>query len=342
MLINTERVVHSIKTGLACLVGFAIIKLLHSYLLFDQWLIITILVVMCAQISVGSVIYKSTLRFIGTCIGSLIAAFTIITFGNNPLAFGVIIALVSIIFSYIAASENSYSDAATLGAVTTAIILINHDPTIKLTIARFSEISIGIIIATLVSQAILPIHARKHLSRNQSQTLYLLGEFYSKAIAPNSAEKDILIALDEKIVRSLMTQRKLAQEAKRELLGSKFEPSRFKLLLECEKKILRSIDFLNYIYNKPIEYMMLHNNLEWQQFNKKVTAVFSVLAQSIENPLLIFNPAEVPNLNPVKAAITKIIDIKPEEQAHAYALLICLENIIALLNELARVINLPR
>jgi uncharacterized membrane protein YccC len=313
-LINLERIIHSLKTGFACLIGFAITKLLHPYLSFDQWLIITILVVMCAQISVGSVVYKSSLRFIGTCLGSLAAAFTIMAFGNNPLALAGVIALAGIVFSYIATSESRYSDAGTLGAVTTALILINPHPTLLLTVERFFEISIGIIIATLVSQFILPIHARKHLARNQAQTLYLLGEYYSKAVAPIPEEKDKLIELDEKIVRLLIMQRKLAQEARRELLGSKFEPNQFKLLLEGEKRILRSVDFLSHIYQEPIEHYSLHNNSEWLSFNNKIAGIFTQLGKNIENPKKTFDLIEVPNLNPLKIEIAKIIDIQPQEQ----------------------------
>src|SRR3989338_7149858 len=88
---NTERFIHGLKTALACLMGFAITKSVHFPV--DQWLIITIIVVMCAQLNVGSVIQKSYMRFLGTFTGSLLAALTLLFFGTNDLATAIIIGL---------------------------------------------------------------------------------------------------------------------------------------------------------------------------------------------------------------------------------------------------------
>lgn len=126
--VNGERIIHSIKTALACLFGLALANL--AQFAVDQWLIITIVVVMCGQVNVGSVLTKSKMRFLGTLSGSLIAALTLAIFDNNRMVSAIIIALSSAGFSYIATSEKNYSDAGTLGAVTVIIILIGQNPSL--------------------------------------------------------------------------------------------------------------------------------------------------------------------------------------------------------------------
>src|SRR4051812_20245760 len=79
--LDTDRLIHSLKTALACILGYLLFEKLH----FDneQWVIITIIVVMCAQLNVGSVLQKSYMRFLGTLIGAVIATLTLVLFGKD-------------------------------------------------------------------------------------------------------------------------------------------------------------------------------------------------------------------------------------------------------------------
>jgi uncharacterized membrane protein YccC len=199
--IASERVIHSIKTALACLLGLLIIKIIPWTM--DQWLVITIAVVMCAQINVGSVINKSYMRFLGTLSGSILAGVTISLFGTEVLPTAIIIAIATMIFSYIATGTNSYSDSGTLGAVTVIVILLGTHPTITTAAHRCVEISVGILIAALVSQFVLPIRARDHLQKTQADTLEQLGDFYRNAMLkePTAAVIARYQALDEHIVK---------------------------------------------------------------------------------------------------------------------------------------------
>lgn len=239
----SEQLIHSLKTGLACLLGFILIKIIHVGV--DQWLLITILVVMCAQINVGSIIQKSTMRLIGTLTGSAIAILTLELFGTDTAPVLISIVLSSMLFSYIATSETSFSDSGTLGAVTVIIILIGQHPSITTALSRFLEISAGIFIAAIVSQFVLPIHATVHLRKNQAETLRQLGEYYSQALL-HKKDGDDLVALDEKIVKSLIAQRKLAKDAAREAFLETTSIAKFNQLLWCEKEILRSIIFMHH------------------------------------------------------------------------------------------------
>lgn len=242
--VDIERLIHSTKTAIACLVGFLLTKLIG--LKSDQWIIITIIVVMCAQIYVGSVVQRAYWRFIGTLAGCLLATSAILLLGTSPVVTGITIGLAGFIFSYLATGRESLAYVGTLGAVTTTIILIGQTPTVLFAVERFLEISIGILIATLISQLVLPIHAGAHLRRAQGAALEKLRDFYSACLIhyitdPEALEK---VDFDEEIVRSLSKQRQLAKEAAREPLGPFYDQMELIQTLHYEKELLRSIDFM--------------------------------------------------------------------------------------------------
>ena len=187
---DTERLTHGLKTAFACLIGFILMRAFHPYI--DQWLIITIIVVMCAQLSVGSMMQKSYMRFLGTLSGSMIAALTLVIFGINELAFAIVITMGVLFFSIIATSDKNFSESGTLGAVTVVIILINPHPTLIVALTRFVEISLGIVLAALISQFVLPMHASKHLRENQAKTLRKLRTFYLRALKLDEEKKETI------------------------------------------------------------------------------------------------------------------------------------------------------
>lgn len=240
---SIEKLTHSVKTVIAVAIGILFTRIFH--LPASQWIVITIIVVMCAQIYVGSVLQKAYLRFLGTLIGCLFATATIMTVGETNLSILVAVCLSSFIFSYIASGEE-LSYAGTLGAVTTAIIMLGQTPTVALAAERFLEISIGLFIATMVSQFVLPIHARTHLRRAQAETLEELRDYYVAVMMnpPDHPQTDYH-DLEESIVKSLLKQRQLAKESAREPLGLKFSHEHFLQSLYCEREILRAITFMH-------------------------------------------------------------------------------------------------
>lgn len=243
--LNTlERSIHGLKTALACLLGFVVTKIVHSG--FDQWLVITIIVVMCAQLSVGSMLQKSYMRILGTVAGSIIAMLTIELFGTAEIPLALAVTFSAMIFSFIATSDKPYSDAGALGAVTVAIILVGKSPTLSMAGLRFVEITLGIGIAALVSSFIFPIHAKNHLRRLQAKTIRQLGDFYENVILKQAVtyDKEMLQDLDENIIASLLKQRKLTKEVDRELFNKKVSLGYFKQILGCERNILRCINFI--------------------------------------------------------------------------------------------------
>lgn len=242
MAVNYGRLVHGIKTALACGLGLYLTKAIE--LPIDQWLIITILVVMCAQPSVGGMLQKSYMRFLGTLSGSLIAALTLLIFGYSPLVFGIILVLSALGFSYLATSPSRFNDAGTLGVITVAIILITKNPTLEMAIIRFVEISTGIVIAFLISRFIFPLSARKYLKQDIADNLQRLQQAFTGVLTADEAIK--IPDLEDSIINSFVNQRKLIKEADREALLSTFDSKVFNEIVVCEREILRGIDFLHY------------------------------------------------------------------------------------------------
>lgn len=239
---NQERLIHSLKTTLAVGLGFLLTRLIS--LPSDQWIIITILVVMCAQLYVGGVLQKSILRFAGTVAGSLCAILCLVLLGVSPLYIGLTLMLTSFGFSWIATSQENLAYAGTLGAVTVPIILLGQHPSLFFAFARCLEISLGLLIAAVVSQFVLPIHARAHLKRAQIATLTQLTEYFQTSTNPDISDLHYEDR-DEAIVKSLLKQRQLAKESTREPIGQRYNPQHFSECLHAEREILRAITFMH-------------------------------------------------------------------------------------------------
>lgn len=281
---DTECLIHSVKTTIACLCGVFIAETIGGP--GSLWVPITIVVVMCAQIYVGSVIQKAYLRFLGTLLGCIVATFALITFGHSQLTIVLTIGFASFIFSYLAASSANFIYPGTLGAVTTIIIMLGQKPNVYVALERFLEISLGILIATAISQVILPIHARTHLRRTQAKTLAQLRDYYLSYIVQycdplaTSLKQDL--EQDENIVISLSKQRQLAKEAAKERFGEFYQHEHFLKTLQSERNLLRAIHFMHHAILALTNRDHFSHSAELRNFNGAIVQAFNVLISTIE------------------------------------------------------------
>lgn len=336
---DAERVIHSLKTAFACLLGFVVTSMATFHM--GQWLIITIIVVMCGQLNVGSVLQKSYMRFLGTLAGSLLAILTITLFGTDLYVSALSVALSALIFSYIATSKKSYNDAGTLGAVTTTIILVGQNPTVMVASERFLEISVGILIAAFISQFILPVHARIHLKRTQALTFRQLRSYYLASLLTDQSEEhpENYHALDEAIVSSFLTQRKLAVDAAREPLRQGFTLGNFEQLLLCEKEILRCTAFMHYSYKESPETKKIFSTMSLlYDFHDPICQILENIALSLEKKTMTKLMISLPTARPIKEAIkTSEKHLEQKDMVCANAFLFCAE---IMLNRLEQAILL--
>lgn len=334
---TNSRLIHSLKTALAVLLCFFITEAVHFPM--GQWLIITILVIMCAQMNVGSVIQKSYMRFLGTLIGTIIAAGTLILVGTSFTGIAIAITLATIFFSYIATSQKSYSDSGTLGAVTVIIILVTHNPTLANAGERFLEISAGILIAALISLFIFPIHARRYLRKHQAQVIYLLRDYYAETfLRDKESELKHFSTIDNAIVKSLIAQRKLATDAAREPINKDYKIKFFNKSISCEKEILYSIAFMHEAYERSPHVKAIFSTMEsFKDFNQAVHSTLEKIANSLKKNTLDKTIA-IPNLKPLAESIHAASKIfNAEDLVSANGFLFCAQVLITKMNKLLRV-----
>lgn len=338
-----ERLIHSFKTAIACSMGYLLARAVGQPA--DQWIVITIAVVMCAQIYVGGILLKSYLRLLGTLMGCLAAVSTIYFLGHSYLSITSTIALTSFFFSYIATSEENWSYMGTLGAVTTIIILFGHPPNVAFAVTRFLEISTGIVIAALVSQFIFPIHARKHLRRAQAATLTQLRDFYETAIVnrkTNSAEKQSM-ETDELINKSLIKQRTLAKDSARELIGKRFDPTHFARSLYCEREMLRAVHFMDMAFHQIKDVQILYANPSpLAPFNQAALQALTVLIRVLRTNQTADAHIHLPQIAPLSAALREHTAFSVSNQnLYIDGFLFSAEVFIRNMHELATLYQIP-
>lgn len=245
--LDSDRLVHSLKTAIALLFGL-LISYLFKLPLQGRWVVITILVVMCAQSRVGAILQKSYMRFLGTVIGASVASLTLCVYPN--VAFTILILCVATaVFSYIADSPSTWSEAGPLGAVTLIIIVISPDPNFYTVMSRFLEINLGIIIALLVSRFIWPLHSRTQLRyilidtlQNLKALAQKLEEFtFTNSDDNNTKPQEIF---ENKILNNIGIQKKLFKEVMSESFGRSNLEKTFKNILDAEREILRCITLM--------------------------------------------------------------------------------------------------
>jgi len=277
------------------------------------------------------------MRFLGTLVGSILSAIVLKIFGAHTAAMALTVAIAAALFSYIATGQRSYSEAGTLGAVTVAIILVGQNPTILTAFERFLEISLGILVAALISQFILPIHASSHLRETQAATLRQLRAFYLATLLTDHEEEstESYQELDETIAKSLIAQRKLANEAAREPLGTAFDAGFFRQLLACENEILRCISFMHHAYRMSPESKKTFSSMSLlHDFHDGICQAFSTIARFIESQGKVSLSVILPGIQPIRDSIdSESKNFDEQDGVYADAYLFCAEILITQLEK---------
>jgi uncharacterized membrane protein YccC len=340
--IETERLVHSLKTAIACSAAYLLSRAVGQPT--DQWVVITVMVVMCAQIYVGSIIHKSYLRLLGTLMGCLAATATIFFFNTSFIAILLTIALAGFFFSYLATAKESFNQMGTLGAVTTVIILFGSPPTLSLAGIRFLEISVGILIAAAASQFIFPIHARTHLRRSQAATLGQIKDFYISAVINrfNEDNRADSIELDENIIKSLLKQRQLAKESAPELIGKRFDPDHFSRCMYCEREILRAINFMDMALSRVANIRTLYTAQNpLAPFNTSITQAFDVIIRVLRTNSLTDAHIHLPDVTTMSTNLQKTSELANGQHLYLDGFIFSAEILVTNLHELAVLYKIP-
>lgn len=245
-----HRVIHSVKTAIACLIGLSLVK--YFGWPSGQWVPITIIVVMSAQVNFGAALQKAYMRFLGTIAGVSITIITLLLFGTNLFAVFAVIFLACLVFAYIASSNGNISYSGVLGGTTLVLTLASAEANVHYAVTRGFYIVVGIVIALLVSRFVFPIHAREKLRINVAINLRNLRRLYSKTIrilqAQDAVEavQQLDVQLEKNITDNFAIQPQLIEEA---AIGSHYfslhKKSLFAAVVGCERKIYRLIYFMH-------------------------------------------------------------------------------------------------
>lgn len=307
------RIIHSIKTAIACLIGLALEKYYNWP--SGQWVPITIMVVMSAQTRFGGALRKAYMRFLGTVAGVTITAITLLLFGTNLITMFIVVFLACLCFTYIASNKGDINYAGTLGGVTVLLTLTATNTDVYVTIQRGLYIAIGIIIALFMSRFFFPIHARDLFRFSIGNTLHNLQKLYASTIKMH-IEKNQQVAdpnLETIIIENLAEQPRLIFEACTGSRAFAAKKELFNAILNSEKRIHR---FVNLLYGSLAE---IHDQDYLKTYLNSLHELHLTIEQELDNLAKCFEAANTKpiaiNIDEGINKITKLVEKIPKQEA---------------------------
>jgi len=158
-------------------------------------------------------------RILGTAVGAFMGAAAALTLGQGAIALGAAVFLTILVCSYLTILHESFR----MAGVTAAIVLLvgSQNGSLLLTVwDRFLEISIGVVVAVVVSLIVLPARARHSLGRGLGKSMEWLAELCDLVVVGYLGEaqvdSDRALALRRKIIAARAANRGLLVHAQRE------------------------------------------------------------------------------------------------------------------------------
>ena len=283
--LNYYRTIHSIKTAIGCLIGVFIDK--YYNLPSGQWIPITVMVIMSAQVHFGGALHKAYLRFLGTVAGITSTIVVLYLFGNSTEVVLIASFIFCMLFTYVASNVENISYAGTLGGVTMLLTLTGQQTSIDIAIQRGLYILLGIAIALVISRFIFPIHACDRFRVHVATSLRNLCKLYEKAVKIDfdPKQKDIYSRLSVIVDHDISSdQLQLIEEAASGHVKFANKKRLFEQIVESEHKLDRLINLIyvdlceNKIQESTKECLSDFNNV-----HKIISNTFEYLADCLEN-----------------------------------------------------------
>jgi len=146
-----EHCARTAVTAVASLLVARLFGLPETY-----WAAVTTLVI--TQSSLGTTLAVSWQRFIGTVLGAIVGAILASYLAPNALVFGVSVFLLGLLCAVLQTDRSAYR----FGAVTLAIVMLvpQMEPAWRMAIHRSAEVSIGIVVALLMTVVLPEVEGR--------------------------------------------------------------------------------------------------------------------------------------------------------------------------------------
>jgi hypothetical protein len=178
------------------------------------WCFITLCVVLYEYTTVGGVLSKSYLRFIGTITAALYSLIVIYFFNNDAMINLIALMTGAFVYTYFFMS-GSQNYIGLLGTMTLTIMLVNYN-NIDATVLRPMNITIGILISLFVLLFFYPQYARKIVIDIQADFLQnlanMLEVFLNKDLVLETVKQDYLI-YESAFLDNLNEYRRYIEEA---------------------------------------------------------------------------------------------------------------------------------
>ncbi|HET6418728.1 MAG TPA: FUSC family protein [Geobacteraceae bacterium] len=233
-----EHFRQAVKTGIAGVVSLCLAELFS--LREGYWAVISAVIVM--QSSIGAAISAAWSRMAGTAIGAFMGAIFAALWGVNALSFGFAVTITVLVCAFL-----GLLDSYRLASATVAIVMLfaHADVTWIVALHRFLEVSLGVVVALLVTVFIWPSRARKNLHHGIADAIVLLHSLYDAAVSLYMQGIDkpagelrtrvsALVQNNESLLKQTMYEPRLGPEHKELLM----------LLMEHTHRILHAVDAL--------------------------------------------------------------------------------------------------
>lgn len=214
---RNPQFLRSARLVIAAIVGILITKL--SSIQHSVWIVISIIVVLYDQSTVGGTIQKGIFRASATILSAIISIFTIYVFHNNLLINEIVSVIGIFLYGYFfMGTKKSY--IGSIGGVTLAILLLSSIGDANAAISRATTIVIGVILAALTMIFFFPQYANK--TKNQilvhllSQLENRLSNFMNKNISLEELHTDFVI-YERGYIQQLAQINRLMEESKFEI-----------------------------------------------------------------------------------------------------------------------------
>ncbi len=271
--LTAENARQAIKTAVAGVVSLYVARLFH--LPEGYWAAISALIVM--QSNVGATLSASRTRLAGTGVGAVVGGAFVALWGDSIPGFALAVA-VAFFLCFIL----RLPDSQRLATVTVAIIMLIGRPASPWTVAlhRFIEVSIGILIALVISLTLWPNHARRSLREGLAAALVKLGALYKAVMG--AAGSGALDALNTEVSDAFRKNADLLQNALQEAFGPMRERDSLALLAAQVERIRRAVETLDSaVGDRAPNTYARRFDVELEQLHSTIAADFGWLANSV-------------------------------------------------------------
>jgi len=274
--VTAENAKQAIKTAIAGVAAMYVTRLFH--LPQGYWAAISALIVM--QSNVGATLSASRTRLAGTAVGAVVGGAFMALLGDNMLDFALAVAL-----AFFLCFVLRLPDSQRLATVTVAIIMLIAQSASAWVVAlhRFIEVSLGILIALVVSLTLWPNHARRSLREGLAAALVNLGALYQAAMGVDqAAASDSLKALDAQVSDVFRDNAALLENALHEVFGPMRDRESLALLAAQVERIRQAVERLEFaVRDGAPETYLRRFDAELEQLHSAIAAAFGSLSDSI-------------------------------------------------------------